>query len=516
MARTAVWAIATLYIALLLCRAATNKPYVDEAYYSLPGWNLTVNGSFGTPVIDTSASSILMRNLELQGLHQHTYWLMPMTPLLDAGWTSIVGFSLLKLRLLTIIAGLVLLACWYRIVVSLTEGNRTVAWIAVALIAIDETFIHAATLNRPDIFAALFGQGSVAIYLTFRKKSLARALLLGNTCLALAVVTHPNSVMTCFPLFAAVVLMLDRKAIKIPLLALSVVPYLCVAGAYGLYISQAPGSFEHQFLSQTAERLSGLQHPWRSLKGETLRYFGAALETRLGFLRTLRFVVYFGAFFLVALTFKRRAPACRALLVMAAISVGCLAVFENLRWPPYLIYTVPCLAALTAVTYYNVKESIPRWTAAAIAALLAVVSLGDTARLAVRDRRENLYGNTVAFIEKSAPPQALVMGSSEFYFGLGTKRLIDDIWLGFYNHIRPGVIILGPPEDGRTVPGLPNLNPAINSYMNTLLGQEFHVAYANRLYKVYLPVSAEKERGDATYRGVTNLSDRPHQKVAAP
>ena len=120
---------------------------------------------------------------------------------------SLVGFSLLKLRLLAMIAGFVLLAAWFEIVVRVTAGDRMAAWLAVVVIAVDETFIRAATLARPDIFAAMFGYASIAVYLMLRQKSMSGALLLSKQHTALAAFTHPNAALLCGPMLLTVVLL---------------------------------------------------------------------------------------------------------------------------------------------------------------------------------------------------------------------------------------------------------------------------------------------------------------------
>jgi hypothetical protein len=178
--------------------------------------------------------------------------------------------------------------------------------------------------------------------------------------------------------------------------------------------------------------------------------------------------------------------ACRKLIFLAGTAVLALALVDNLKTGSYRIYAIPGLAALAAAAYDDAKQHVPRLVTAGVATALLVVSVGNTARIAIRDWRENPYGETVAFITRSAQPKALVMGSSEFFFALGAERVIDDMWLGYYSGIRPDVIVTGPPSDGRTATDYPHLKPEVARHVRDCLERDFHLAYSNRNYRVYL------------------------------
>ncbi len=69
---------------LLLLLRATTSPYIDEAWYILPAWNIVTHGSFGTPVIEPSSSSNPSKKISYYGIQEHTYWVMPVFPLSEA------------------------------------------------------------------------------------------------------------------------------------------------------------------------------------------------------------------------------------------------------------------------------------------------------------------------------------------------------------------------------------------------------------------------------------------------
>ncbi len=73
-----------VYLLLSVGTALTKMPFCDEAWYADPAFNLITNGTMGTPVIESAGT-------RLKGLDQHTYWVMPLYILAQAGWYKLVG-----------------------------------------------------------------------------------------------------------------------------------------------------------------------------------------------------------------------------------------------------------------------------------------------------------------------------------------------------------------------------------------------------------------------------------------
>jgi 4-amino-4-deoxy-L-arabinose transferase-like glycosyltransferase len=234
MRRIVPLAVIGTYLAVLLWWAGVTPPHIDEAWYVLPAWNLIENGSFGTPVLDPSGSPNPLRLISLRGIREHTYWLMPGFPLAEAAWMFLLGFGVVKARLLSTVAGFLLLAAWYTIIDRLSGGNRHLAILGAAIIAIYESFIHRARMARPDMLAAALGYSAVAAFLLFRRRSLSGALLASNTLLALAGLTHPNAGIVCLAVLGATVGLLDRKEISARHLPFAAIPYATLAVCMGL------------------------------------------------------------------------------------------------------------------------------------------------------------------------------------------------------------------------------------------------------------------------------------------
>src|SRR5581483_3212437 len=165
--------------------------------------------------------------------------------LLQAGWYRIFGFSLLTLRSLSIVAGIVTLACWCAIVFRLT-GSPFTALLALALTGLDMRMVWISALGRADATCAALGSLALLTYISTRGRSLTTAITGANSLAAAACLTHPCGVLYAGCL-ALLMLYYDRRRLGIRSLALMAAPYVAGLAAWGIYILQAPADFVHQF-----------------------------------------------------------------------------------------------------------------------------------------------------------------------------------------------------------------------------------------------------------------------------
>ncbi len=167
--------------------AYTLAPNCDEAWFTLPAYNLVENGFFGTTVLDETAT---FRHVRLDGINHYTYWVMPVFPLAQTVWGKIVGFNLLGIRLLSVIFGIAALFSWAYLIKELS-GNSTVALLSIGLMAIDYNFVYASGIGRMDIMTASLGIAGLAVFVRLRKKNLDYAVPASFTLAALAFFAHP-------------------------------------------------------------------------------------------------------------------------------------------------------------------------------------------------------------------------------------------------------------------------------------------------------------------------------------
>ncbi len=125
-----------VYLFLSIGTSITKRPWSDEGWFANAAFNLMTKGFMGTTVLETKGTP-------LQGMEQHTYWVMPLHLLMQAGWYKLFGFGLLQMRGLSVAWGIVALLAWFVIATHLLEDVRA-ATLAFALIAFDYVFIMGA------------------------------------------------------------------------------------------------------------------------------------------------------------------------------------------------------------------------------------------------------------------------------------------------------------------------------------------------------------------------------------
>lgn len=482
------WALALLaagiWFALVVGRVLTREPFVDEALFSLPAWNLATNGSMGSPVLETVGSPNPGWNISYAGIRKHTYWSMPLPTVCLAGWYRLVGFSLFTTRMFTAVCMLALLAAWYAILWRLS-GDRTLSVLGVLLIASDAVLLTRAAFGRMDIMSAAFGFSALAAYLNLRERSLAAAVGASQTLVVLAGLSHPNGGIACGCGVLAVTLALDARRLRWRHLGYAALPYAGGAMAMGAYIFQDRPAFMAQFFSHVGGRLDGLRSPLAALWREPKRY-----AEPFGFGETSRLKILICAAYLLAVAcvcwYRPLRQRYGALLVFTGAVVGSLAVFENLKVPHYLVYTLPMFAACVAIAVRAVPAGRWRSIAHAGAALLICFQAGSVLRLMVVTNSYSLYLPAIRWIHANVPRQAMIMGDSSLYFDLGTVQLVDDIRLGYLTGKKADIIIV----DGRYRDCFDYLRweePDVWHYIEHYLRDECRAIPINAGYTVYVP-----------------------------
>src|SRR5262249_22524820 len=119
-----------IYLALVVATALTKAPLNDEGWYGQPAFRLAAGKTMGTPALENTGVQ------RFQGLETHTYWIMPLFIVAQAGAYKLVGSGLVQMRFLSGLCGLVLILSWYLILRSLLR-DRAIATLAVIIIALD-------------------------------------------------------------------------------------------------------------------------------------------------------------------------------------------------------------------------------------------------------------------------------------------------------------------------------------------------------------------------------------------
>jgi hypothetical protein len=481
--------ILLLFIVLAVVSAHVNLPGTDEAWFASPALNLIVHGHFGTSVLDPTAA---FRKNDLTGIDRHTYWIVPLYPLAQAAWDRVAGFGLMQVRYFSAVWGLVVMWAWYRIL-TIVSGDRRVAALALGLMAVDFTFVLAASWGRMDMMAAALGSAGLAAFLSLREKHLVRAILVSHACVAAAGLSHPQA-LGYFAGLVALTLYRDWRRIRFAHAMAACVPYLVGAAGWGLYILQAPHDFLLQFGGNAAGRGVPLYDPAALLYGQFVKrfwyMFGMAPDTRgLSHMKVLILAVYAAGLLGVLCNREiRRHAGYRALLVTGGVTWLVMMAIDSEAQSFYLVHFVLWLIAFTAIgaVWYWDRRSVPRWALAAVVALLLAVQFATLARRVSQRAYSTVYLATTDYLKQHAKAQDIVMGSAELAFELGFDgNLVDDPRLGYRSGKRPSFIVIDHNRYEEWIPQYEQREPRTYRYIHEMMAREFHQVVDNAGYKVY-------------------------------
>lgn len=483
----AVVLILAVYLGLGLATALTRSPWQDEAWFGSPAWNLGHHGFLGTTVLDPASST--WKSVDLTGIDRHTYWVMPLSLLLNSAVFRTFGFSSLAMRLPSLMFGLLFLLAW-RVILRRLDAPPGVTLVALLLIAVDFHFQLQAADGRMDAMAAGLGYCAIAVYLIWRERRFAAAVFASQVLAAAACFTHPNGALPAL-LLAMTTVYLDRKRIRVATVAVAAVPYLVLGAAWGVYIAQDPVAFRAQFLGNVAGRGPTITQPLAAVKMEIVnRYmnnFGLASWSSLsGRVNMIPLLILLGG---TALCFAvrevRHHPGYRLLLIWTAITICYLTWFEGLKTPFYLIYLTPLYSVLCAVAAGWLWERLPKARVPVVATLAILVLLQGvrTVAIAARQPRQRAFAPAVRYLQDHYTPATFIMGDGSLLFGLGPEwHVLDDFRLGFNTGKRPDVIVIDEAWDDR-IGMLREQHPSILAHTQRVLAG-YREVYNQASYRI--------------------------------
>jgi 4-amino-4-deoxy-L-arabinose transferase-like glycosyltransferase len=341
-----------------------------------------------------------------------------------------------------------------------------------------------------DMMCGGFGAVGLALYLLLRDKRWNSALWLCNTCIALAVFTHPNG----FVFFLALVAMIayfDRGRLRWHDLA-ALTPYVLLASAWGAYILQRPDYFVAQFVANAGAhgglRWNGLLHPFEAFVNEiVIRYalhygrhpmWGGPVPH---YALVIPFV-YLAAFILLwAIRPIRRADGAVALLLLCTLFFSFLTVI-GLKLASYLVLILPLYAALLAVLVHRSRQTTIAPIGILLACVLLICQTGVIASKILGNRYASEYQPTIEFLRQhgSGP----ILADSYFGFDLGFDRVKDDARLGFIGGAKADWVVVDYWYDLWWNELFPQQDPEAVAYTRMLL-KNYRLVYNNGSFRVY-------------------------------
>jgi 4-amino-4-deoxy-L-arabinose transferase-like glycosyltransferase len=492
--------VAALYTALTIAVALTKRPWSDEGWFANAPFTLVTKGWMGTTALEPAGF--------LEGINQYTYWVMPLHLLLQAAWYKIFGFSLLSMRSISLVFGLVALVSWFLIMKSFS-GSNNVGLLAAALLALDYNFIMSSSFGRMDLMCASLGAAGLASYLTIRKRNLTLAVTVSNCLVVASGMTHHLGILPFFGLIF-LILSFDRKRLQWRHLGYAITPYVLALVAWSFYILKSPRLFIAQLSGNatTGNRLGSLKNPLMGLSREiTERYFtgfglgphsmGHSGPIRLKVIILLTYVVAFLGVLMVGEIRKHRGY--RTLLILAAMFFTTLAIWDGQKETWYLIHVIPAYTAILAVwiTWCWNKRFAPKWLLVAAVVGFVGLQLGGVLQRIRLDNYHRSYLPAVDFLRSKGNNGQLIMGSSELGFGLGSfDHLVDDSRLGFYSGKKADFIVVEEVYKSQ-IDAYETKRPDLYRYINSMLTNEYQKIYDHELYQIYARRESQPEQSSA-------------------
>ena len=482
--------IITFFLALAAVSALTTRPESDEGGFANPAYNLVSEGHFGTTVMETE-------NSPLTRIEQRTYWVMPLFLLNAAASFKVLGFSLFSLRLVSIFWGLVLISAFYFIILKLTQ-NRTNALLSLAFVACNYIVLSNASLGRGDTMCAALGFAALAIYLLLRERNLLLAVLLSQTLVTFAGLTHPNGILAFFGLLF-LTFFYDFRSIGWRHIAVALAPYLFFGSLFGLWVWQDPQAFKDQFIDNAlmSGRMDGFSSPFSGIVKEfTIRYprsFGL-LESSAGhsgpiYLKSLLLFGYIAGILGVIFTKQlRRNRNILALLILTAIYFVVMSLLDGQKLAVYLIQIIPLYCALLSVWIYHLREKrlVPAPLLILGASGFLLLQTGGIILRAKQNTYANYYLPAVEYLNQNAIADDTILGGAEIRFALTSPaKHYADGRFAFYTGKRPTYIVYDPGVEDSWKSSKTHF-PEFYEYFPQLLNNEYRVAYENTAFKIYV------------------------------
>jgi hypothetical protein len=478
------------YVVLSVASSLTKRPWSDEGWFANAPLNLVTKGFMGTTVVEQVGRPFL------NGIDRFTYWVMPLHLLLQAAWYKIFGFSLLTMRSLSLLFGLVALGSWFLIMKALSQSNQ-VAVLTLVLLALDYNFIMSSSFGRFDMMCAALGSAGLAAYLALRERNLTAAILVSNCFVVASGMTHHLGILGLFGLIF-LAFYFDRQRLKWQYLFVALIPYVIAAAAWSFYILQSPNLFLAQFKGNaTADnRLGSLVAPLAGLRREiTERYLiafglgphsvGSSGPVQLKALVLLAYVIaVVGALLIKDIRSKK---GYKALLILGSIYFVVLTIWDGQKLTWYLIHIIPIYTGLLTVfvLWCWERRIVPRWVVALGMFAFLSVQLGGVLLRARLDGYHRSFIPASEFLKQNARSDQVIMGSAELGFGLGSfDHLIDDSRLGFYSGRKPDFIVLEEVYQSE-IDSYQSRHPDIYQFIKSRLSNEYQKVYDQDHYEIY-------------------------------
>lgn len=172
------------------------------------------------------------------------------------------------------------------------------------------------------------------------------------------------------------------------------------------------------------------------------------------------------------------------MLLLTSLTLVALCFLDGLKQKPYLVQTVPYLAALTAVWIWSWTEGRPRlrpW----VFGLLVLAQVTSTAAAVRENSYRGEYLSAADYLTAHAAPNDLIIGAGELAFTFGfDANLTDDVRLGYFSG-RQGRFYVQNRWYKEWLQTSARTEPAAHQHVQSLLDNRYREVLRNPGYTIY-------------------------------
>lgn len=483
--------VAVVFVALCAATALTKAPWTDELFYSTPALDLISRGSLGVPIMEPTGCVSLPGGTVNAGINHHVYYISVAHFVISATFYKVVGFTILTVRLYSILCGLVFLAAWYLILRKLS-GEYWIAMLGTALLAVNHVVVNSAADGRPDMACAAIGTAGLAAFLWLRERHLGLAILASHTLVALAAAVHQTAILYLIAVLLTTIYF-DWRRLRIHYLAVAAIPYLGVFGAWAAYVLSDKETAFAQTKVMFGHRIGhsfGIHEwLWREIMERYLSIYLSGDTVGIARLKVLPALFYPLGVAGAALTAEvRNQRSYRLLLLIALIDFGVLSVMDGSKMPYYLIHTLPLFCVLFGIWIAALWKSggVRRQIAGTLGIVFALVNISWTGYSARRNPYLREFMAAAHAAREHTGPKSMINGPLQMGLVFGFyNNLMDDATLGYYTGRGADVIIIDEQGYGEAFRAYSKSSPALYEHIRNLLTNQYALVYQNRSYKVY-------------------------------
>ena len=453
-------------------------PWVDEAWFANPVFDFISRGTWGTTVFEENGTGLV-------GINSKTFWMLPLSFILNSGWAFVFGFGLLELRLFTIFIGVVFLLCQYGVSRNLGLSQKS-SLIGLALTVVTNYFIRSAADIRMDMLMQTLCLMAIYCYLAFREKNLAAGYFIPSVFAGMSVLAHPNGVLSLLSM-SVFVAAFDRTDQRGKKMAYSAVGFACAGLLFVAYVNGDWSGFFAQFganLSGHVTSHSVFEKIYNEIyyrqigeiEGQSAIVYIPRIISRISI-----WLVFFGSFFYWK-SGNKEVIKIGPVYAIVLLNFLFLTIFQGNKAGYYLVLLLPFLSIGISSLFEREHKGAVRYALYFLFFSYSIANLSSVVAAPIRNEMGNVFYPVCSYVLNA---NGVVFGSAELAFcgDSFNSNIKDDQNLVFYSKTDPELVIVDK-RYGERIAAIDGVSE--HGIWLSKLFERCRREYENAVYKVFV------------------------------